>query len=172
MASKSNVAGRSLAGVATAILGLCLLLPSSSKADTPTPINYPLSDQTLPLAINNKGDVVGYYYLGGGPHAFLFSAGKYFSFDFRLCCGPAAGTVFTGINDAGQITGFHFDDPLFPFHHGLRLTWSTGELAPIEDDGANETNPRAINDAGDIVGDASLNHNGFLYSGGIFSPID
>ena len=70
---------------------------------------------TAALGINNKGQVVGYYF-DSNAHAngFLYSEGKYTTLDDPL---GIDGTVATGINDKGQIVGYYQGDSSNP--HGI-----------------------------------------------------
>ena len=69
---------------------------------TYTSFDYPGANQTVGFALNNKGDIVGYWVdTGGEEHGFLLSGGAYTSID-------PPGSIWTytaGINDAGEIAG-------------------------------------------------------------------
>src|SRR5262249_37668685 len=69
---------------------------------TYAPISFPGSPYTNPFAINNTGQIVGYY-LGGGPYqnGLVYSNGSYTAFDVP----GSNSTIPSGINDAGQIVG-------------------------------------------------------------------
>src|SRR3954447_11281998 len=74
-----------------------------------------------------------------------------------------------GINDAGQIVGWFFDDT---GTHGFLNTG--GSFTPIDVPGASLTAVEGINDAGQIVGQFfdSTGQHGFLDTGGSFTQID
>jgi uncharacterized membrane protein len=86
------------------LFAICLV--SSGRASQPgfTTIDGPnVSFSTIPLGINNEGDIVGAYSNGYVDHGFLLSKGKFTIFD-----APGAkslGTVAVAINDEGNIVG-------------------------------------------------------------------
>ena len=69
---------------------------------TITPIQVPGVISTTPHGISDNGDIVGSYPLGGLDHAFLYSAGRFTTFDVP---GIVGSTLAMGINNAGQIVG-------------------------------------------------------------------
>lgn len=61
---------------------------------------------TYAQAINNAGQIVGWYYGSDGQqHGFLLDAGVYSPIDVTLA--GASNTVPTGINDKGEIVGYY-----------------------------------------------------------------
>src|SRR5579883_3520212 len=54
-------------------------LPFAAAALDYTQIDYPGADATVPLGINNRGDIVGLYRLGTSGHIFLLSSAGTFS---------------------------------------------------------------------------------------------
>ena len=107
-----------------------------------TAIQYPGSTYTIATAINNNGDIVGYYRdSNNNVHGFLRSAaGVLTSFDYpaQLQTGPGLATFPTGINDAGDIVG-HYD--LYPYGAFFRdpsgnyLLASSNAYSGINDNG-------------------------------------
>jgi probable HAF family extracellular repeat protein len=87
-----------------AILLFCPAISSAAGYDiSPFPSNG--NTTTLPWGINNRGDIVGYYYTTGIPsrnaRAFLWSDGV-----FQDVAVPGSGRSFAyGINDRGDIAG-------------------------------------------------------------------
>lgn len=117
-----------------------------------TTLNVPFSLAMYPNAVNNSGEIVGRAELVGGPgnvfsEGFLYSKGNYTTFppfDNR------GDTVFTGINDAGDIVG----------HKGANgFVYKNGVFSSLAVPGSSFTAPVGINDAGEIVG---------LYGTGLF----
>jgi probable HAF family extracellular repeat protein len=144
-------------------------MPSASPHYTYVTLNDPLASQgTFAEAINDLGQVVGYYQDSSGwQHGFLYSAGNYLTLD-----NPSANpryTFPTGINDLGHIVGsnggvngqegFLYGGGNFTaLHHPQPTLW---------------TGAHGINALGDIVGgyhDGAPH--GFLYSGGNFTTLD
>jgi probable HAF family extracellular repeat protein len=60
---------------------------------------------TLPVAMNNNGDVVGEYTNSAGSVSFLYTNGTYFDIRYP----GSVSTTVTGINDSGQIVGSYVD---------------------------------------------------------------
>jgi probable HAF family extracellular repeat protein len=89
------------------------------------------------------------------------------SFSYSTLDDPSGSTWPFAINDLGQITGTSSSGGFL---------FSNGNYTPINDPSANvdSTEPRGINNAGEIVGlysTGTTNH-GFLYSGGNFTTVD
>jgi uncharacterized membrane protein len=153
----------------TAMASLCLA--SSSWAQLPPPvggfvfqtIDPPGSTDTIARAINLNGDVVGQYLDAGGvSHGFLLRRGAFRRIDFP----GASNSRATGINDRNEIVG------VYTGGHGFLLR--EGRFTTL-DLGGTSTSPRAINNAGDIVGsysDAGGTVHGFLLRRRRFTRID
>jgi probable HAF family extracellular repeat protein len=72
-----------------------------------TSFDEPLTtDGTYPTAINDAGQVVGYYIDSSGFHGFLYSGGAFTTIDDPSTQYTEAYTIPTGINDLGQIVGY------------------------------------------------------------------
>jgi hypothetical protein len=69
----------------------------------------PGASDTLPYAINNRGDIVGGYRDATGWHGFIQSHEVTQTVDFP----GALNTIITGINDRGELVGHTFSSP-FP----------------------------------------------------------
>lgn len=65
-------------------------------------INVPGSTRTTPRGLNNLGQIVGSYNTSEGERNFIYSAGKYTTFDIP----GGNGSIFS-INDFGQIVGVY-----------------------------------------------------------------
>lgn len=73
---------------------------------TLTPINFPGSNNSQALGLNNAGQIVGDYVDAGGVmHGFVFDGVNYTSIDVP----GSVSTTINGINDHGQIVGFFVD---------------------------------------------------------------
>src|ERR1700694_729372 len=113
--------------------------------------------------INDSGIVAGNYYLfspESGGHGFVYDGTNYTTLDYPA----ASNTVATGINSAGQVVGYYTGNHGFLYSHGSY----TPVNYPLT---ASTTQPRAINDSGQIVGtyfDSNNKEHGFLDSGGTF----
>lgn len=124
-----------------------------------TTIDFPASVQTTAYAINDAGEIVGFYLdRTGSSHGFLYSGGSYTALPF-----PA-----TGINNAGQIVMENVGS-------GTSVLYSGGIYTPINDPLGVNTYAVHINDSGQIVGsyrDSVGTLHGFIYSGGTYTTID
>jgi probable HAF family extracellular repeat protein len=121
------------------------------------------------LAINNTGQVVGYYNTAypdpAGTRGFLYDHGA-----FTTLHHPDAtqGTLALGINDAMQVVG-RYDDSLgrshgFVYDHGVYTT--------LDRPGNLDTELNGINDTGHIVGASDFGAHGFLYRDEAFTSIE
>ncbi len=107
------------AGTAAIMLTLLLAFTARLKAQTYIPIIYPGSIGTIAHGNNSLGQIVGEWEdTGGVTHGFIYSAGTYTSYDYPL----AGSTALYGINNAGDLVGYH--DFLIPFFYKA----STGDF--------------------------------------------
>jgi hypothetical protein len=134
-------------------------------------LNYPGATGTFPMAINNVGQIVGYWVNPGQATSgnFLYSEGN-----FSSISSPGTLSTPTGINDNGQIVGTYYPD--YPgnqyLYHGF--LYSGGSYTTIDYPGAYATSVNGINASGQIVGSYTAQDGSsqiFLYSGGSFSTI-
>jgi probable HAF family extracellular repeat protein len=149
---------------ATLMLGATPVLAQQFVA-----INAPGANATLPVAINDLGQVVGYLYDStGNQHGFLLNAGVYQTIDFP----QALTTACTGINNNGYIVGTYNDVNNAP--HGFSLI--NGIFTTIDDPAfPNGTYPSQISDPGLIAGvgfDAQNVAHGFSFANNTFTTID
>ena len=108
-------------------------------------------------AINNSGQVVGYYVdASGAVHGFLYSAGTYTALNDPSVTG---GTVATGINDAGEVVGYYFVANGNPHV----FTYGNGVYTDVNDSSidSNGIQSVSINNSGEIIG-AYYNNSGEL----------
>jgi uncharacterized membrane protein len=132
--------------------------------------------ETAPLAINNRGQIVGVYltlFPRQRGHGFLYSEGEFTEISFPL----ALETVVTGINNNGDIIGIYITSDISPFQtHGFlyRAGIFTTLDAPFE--GVSATRPFGINDRGQIVGQYDIGQpveraKAFVYKDGFFETL-
>ena len=152
---------------------------SSSFLDTGgqfAAIAYPSAVITYAMGLNDLGQVVGFYEVGGPtnnfvPAGFLYSNGNYTTINDPSGTG-LNGTIADAINNHGQIVGIYTDSNNTP--HGFLL--SGGSYTTIDDPlGVNGTVVKGINDLGEIVGgylDSNSKLHGFLYANGTYTTID
>jgi probable HAF family extracellular repeat protein len=97
-------------------------------------------------AINNSGQVVGYYVdASGAVHGFLYSGGSYTTLDDP----SGVDTVVEGINDAGEIVGYYWNSS----GNSQIFTYSNGIYTDLNDSSNNGgVQSVTINDAGEVVG--------------------
>ncbi len=139
-----------------------------------TTFEVPLCENTIATAVNDLGQIGGYYYncIAGVPVGnFLCSNGNltpapldplgindsgeivngqvYANGVFTTMCAPGGAFGFaTGINNLGQIVGFFLDAS--GAQHGFLDTNGTFQTIDVPD--AISTTPAGINDLGEIVG--------------------
>src|SRR5438093_12044119 len=143
----------------TALIGLT---PATfGSGFTFSTIDVPGAFSTEALAINNAGQIVGFFKVfdpntGIGQHGFLYDRGTFTTIDV-----PAALTVTvpSGINEAGKIVGY-FDD-----NTGIHgFLYDRGTFTTIDVPGAQKTPACGSNAADHIVGlfDDNTGHPGLL----------
>jgi hypothetical protein len=86
-----------------AAFGLLIPLPGPARAQYDyTTLDVPGAILTVAIAINDAGQIVGRYTVGGGDHGFLLDVdGSYTTLDVP----GVTGTQAWGINDNGQVVG-------------------------------------------------------------------
>ena len=103
---------------------------------------------TVAMGINDKGNIVGYYYFDNSDRAkgFILSNGNYTTIDDPLGVG---GTFALGINNKDEVVGFYYDS----LHRQNGFLFSNGNYTTLDDPlGLNGTYATGINDASKIVG--------------------
>ena len=118
---------------------------------------------TMPMAINSSGIIVGCMHNNGTMHGWLMEDGAFVSLS------PAY-AMYTGINDAGTIVGWAYVAP------GSIRSFVLSGAGRTEFDypGATNTQAYGVNASGAVVGWYALagSNHGFLMQAGNFSPID
>lgn len=165
-----SIVNRIKAVSAIAWVALFVTVPAAQAQYTYTKIMYPGSTWTEAAGVNDLGQVVGTYTDPAGvAHGFLYHNGVYSTVDYP---GTAHNYAF-GINDQGEIVGSYSEVmPRGPYHASLR----SGGVWSAYDFPGNETDGRAINSAGDIVGIYNAGYgtpdHGFLKVGANYTSID
>src|SRR5215470_2054332 len=112
-----------------------------------TTIDVPGGVSTIPIGINNSGQIVGYFGDETPVHGFLYTGGN-----FTILDDPREGRIFYneahGINNSGQIVGVEILDVSHGYHGYL---YTGGSFTTIDVPGA-DTWAQGINDSGQIVG--------------------
>ena len=125
---------------------------------------------TVPIAINNSGEVVGYYYDSNGAyHGFLYSNGGFTELDYPEA---DAQTAPYAINNAGEVVGYFNNGSNvegFIYSGGANGTWTALNVP-----GASNTYAYGINNEGQVLGDYSdaNGEHAFIYSNGIYTTLD
>ena len=142
----------------TAIL-LMAVTPAEAGIFSFTTIDasYPGTSATYAAGINDKGQVVGWYYTiqtGLIPHAFVLTDGQFATYHFdpsATCCSD-----FHDINNRGQIVGYGGK---------ASFLFEAGQFSVFDIPGSRFTQANAINDSGTIVGTAGFGATnvGFLW---------
>ena len=85
------------------VCGLLIAVPGLARAQYDyTTLEVPGAILTVAIAINDAGQIVGRYTVGGGDHGFLLDVdGSYTTLDVP----GVTGTQAWGINDNGQVVG-------------------------------------------------------------------
>jgi probable HAF family extracellular repeat protein len=110
-----------------------------------------------PLAINDKGRIVGFSYLNGIPisHAMIWNDAR--PTDLGTLGGSSS--VAKGLNDKGQVVG----SAETPDGHNHATIWNRTTPKDLGTLGGTDSEASAINEAGVVVGDSSL-FNGDLHA--------
>jgi hypothetical protein len=82
---------------------------------TYTPIQFPGAVNTVPLSINDKGQVTGYYETTTSMSGFTYSQGQYTTINPP----GSVGTLDLSINNSGQVVGYYEDSTT---NHGFVAT--------------------------------------------------
>ena len=134
-------------------------------------IEFPGATFSVPIAINDRGQIVGYYIRNGVDHGFVLDNGVFTTIDVP----GADASRALGINKQGDIVGYYliFGKPCCPLQqYGYLL--HKGRFFTI---GESFTEATGINDRGQIVGKSNplkvYNAGfGFVLDGGVFRTID
>ncbi len=140
---------------------------------TYTTFNFPGARSTQPFAINDEGDVVGYYFANTPvdlPFGFLLQAGVYTAIDYP----GAAETKLVGINDYGVIIGQFCSGTCPTLRFTNSFAYDHGTFTEISFPGAISTYVTGINNRGVICGYYSITGEpvgNFLYNDGTYAPL-
>lgn len=138
-------------------------------------------------AINNLGQIAGYTRVAEAQHATLWSPtipgiATYTAYDLGATIVPGHNSVGYAINNAGQIAGYNYVLTPGGYYAPRASVWTPDTLngttgtfrtlaPPAPDNSATDYSyATAINDAGDAVGYAKLDVNGFIQSHAILWP--
>ncbi len=152
--------------VAATLIAVCPSLDAQVDLTswTFTPIDVPGATRTYVRGMNQAGQIVGHYTLGGVTRGFLLSDGVFTPIQLDVV------TTARGINPEGDIVGSVFNSTA-----GVRgFLLSKGVVTEIKYPGAVTTIPEDINAPGDVVGWYVMSgvEHGFLYRNGVYTTID
>jgi probable HAF family extracellular repeat protein len=118
-------------------------------------MDYPGSIGTACSAINDEGQIVGWYVdASQNTHGFLLDEDR-----FRTLDVPGAGSTFAlGINNRGEIVGRYVDAA--QVQHGFLL--SRGAYVTVDFPGQTGNELYGINDSGEMVGNYNYESNAFF----------
>jgi probable HAF family extracellular repeat protein len=156
-------------------VSMSLLLVGAGQAQADcifTPIDVPNGFFTDARGINDAGQIVGSYDDARGiPHGYLYSGGRYTTFDISV---SGTLTVAWGINNPGQIVGSVRGFGRFDPSSGYVFDGSSYNLVNVP--GAYSTQALGINSAGQVVGTYSTSRfglgPGFVLSGGNYTTLN
>ena len=127
---------------------------------------------TMPQAINNSNQVVGYSMSGGGGsprHAFLYAGGQ--MQDLGTLSGKSESSA-SGINDAGEIVGYSSADYGSLPHAFL---YTGGQMRDLGTLGGTSSSASDINNVGQVIGNSTTtggSTHAFVYSGGVMTDLN
>jgi hypothetical protein len=128
-------------------------------------ITPPGAVQTDPLAVNDSGEVLGYWYDSSYTrHPFTFQNGTLTSFSFP----QGSGIVALGLNNKGDVAGDYTDSS--GNEDGFIYTHK-GKLITLQLPGASATYVDAINDSDEVAGSGYVNGgiSAFVYKDGTYT---
>jgi probable HAF family extracellular repeat protein len=152
-----------------------------------TTIDVPGASSDNASGINDSGQIVGSFTdANNWTHGFLYSGGSFTTIDYpntsKNSSGFFGGTEANGINNSGQVVGFHGPTTLGVAPGYLYSGGSFTSISAMPN--AFTSAAYGINDAGQIAGTSELTSGsyypypsgswppeGFLYSGGSFTPL-
>jgi hypothetical protein len=113
------------------------------------------ADTVIPVSINNRGAVAGYYSATDGIHGFTRGpGGSITEFDPpNTLFGPGAGTFPSAINDSGLVVGYYWDNTNDQIRIRGFFRTAKGIITAFDAPGTtSDTYPTSVNAAGTIVG--------------------
>jgi probable HAF family extracellular repeat protein len=163
-----NDFGQAVGGFTDADTGIEHSFVRSKSGEFTVLPDVPDAVLTEATAINNLGDIVGFYFDADfAPHGFILRGGVYTTYDYP----GSTRTILTRINERGQITGIRRD----PDGHRRGFVLQNGVTTTIDVPGSRNTRTGGINNQGHVVGyydDADLISHGFLFKDGVFTTLD
>jgi len=118
-----------------------------------TPFDCPGAIGIVAFGINSVGDIAGYgnFHQTAGRQGYLLKGGVCTVIEYRSEAPSNRTTYMHGINDAGMMVGVW--ETTRGTRHGI--LYSKGIFTQLDHGGSGYLWPNAINNAGDIVGQAS-----------------
>lgn len=118
--------------------------------------------RSIPTAMNNAGQIIGYSLSNMDDHAFLWENGV------MTDLGTLSGLVSYAyaLNDNGQVVGWASVSGLVRMHAVL---WNNGAMTDLGTLGSSESYANKINNSGQIIGSSS---DSFLWQNGIMARLD
>jgi probable HAF family extracellular repeat protein len=157
--------------VALCLLGIGFMRSASAQGYSYTTIDVPSATFAFASGINDAGQIVGGYSVGGTGNGscgtclgFLYSGGLYST----IIVPPATGTTYAyGINNGGEIVGLYV---------GSGGTFGYSGSSTLAAPGSSSTSAQGINALGqvvgyDFVGSGLGSGRGFLYSNGVYTTL-
>ncbi len=144
-------------------------LPLHETSYTITTLNAPGATSTFASAINDRGEVAGYYFDSSGIHGYVDANGTFTTLNV-----PGAAVTFaSAINDHGEVVG-NYEDSTVGHVTGDGFIYDDGTYTTLSAPGASDTVPSAINDRGEITGNyfSAGEELGFIYDKGTFTTLD
>ena len=148
-----------------------------TKKGVATAFDPPGSTLTTPNFINPQGVIVGGYLDSSSvSHGFVLAGGSYTTLDFP----GANGTVLTGINPSGELSGFSCSDPACgetgntTTNHSFTVS-KKGGFTSFDPPGATSDEASTVSPSGEVVGayvDSGGVTHGYALSHGTFTTDD
>jgi len=157
-------------GAALALVLACTAERAEATEYMFTLIDYPGATHTYAFGINDSGQIVGQYEVGGRSHGFTWSGGVYTSFDHPSAASGGSGAH--DINNSGQIVGWY--DTVGSNNLAGYLRDGDDYLA-LTAFGSDWTEAGGINDSATVVGwyrDAGDVYRGFLFDGSSYTTLN
>ncbi|WP_206757627.1 hypothetical protein [Nostoc sp. FACHB-110] len=135
--------------------------------------DIPNSIATDAQAINDQGDIVGYFRDSTGDHGFSWNSGNFSTFDYP----NALLTYANGINNQANVVGSYYQNTVYNTFLKIGDSFSNIDvpgLDPVFAQSFSNQSARDINNQGDVVGffrDGSGTH-GFLKKGNSYTSFD
>lgn len=143
-----------------------------TKNGTLSSFDPPGSVATTPDFIDPQGTIVGGYVdSAGANHGFILEDGEYTTVNFP----GAAGTVITGINPSGEMSGFSCAVPACNTTTHSFLLSKKGVFTGFDPPGAISSSASTVSPSGEVVGnftDSGGKSHGYVLKHGTYTTID